>query len=57
MRFDFHAMSRRGNAYDVEYVLFAKTRDGKVYDIIELLDTHASNEQHSGRRVGVPGEA
>jgi ketosteroid isomerase-like protein len=57
VRFDFHAMSRRGNAYDVEYVLFAKTRDGKVYDIIELLDTHASNEQHSGRRVDVPGEA
>ena len=55
VRFDFHAMSRRGNAYDVEYVLFVKTRDGQVYDVVELLDTHASNEQHAGRRVGVAG--
>ncbi len=54
VRFDFHAMSRRGNPYDVEYVLFVKTRDGQVYDVVELLDTHASNEQHAGRRVGVP---
>lgn len=54
VRFDFHAMSRRGNPYDVEYVIFVKTRDGKVYDVVELLDTHASNEQHAGRRVGVP---
>ena len=51
VRFDFHAMSRRGNPYDVEYVLFVKTRDGLVYDVVELLDTHASNEQHAGRRV------
>lgn len=55
VRFDFHGMSRRGHAYDVEYVLFAKTRDGKVCDVVELLDTHASNEQHAGRRTGVPG--
>lgn len=55
VRFDFHAMSRRGHAYDVEYVLFAKALDGRVYDVVELLDTHASNEQHAGRRVGVPG--
>jgi ketosteroid isomerase-like protein len=57
VRFDFHAMSRRGHAYDVEYVLFAKTRDGNVFDVVELLDTHASNEQHAGRRVGVPESA
>jgi hypothetical protein len=41
----------------VEYVLFTKTRDGKVCEVVELLDTHASNEQHAGRRVGVPGSA
>jgi ketosteroid isomerase-like protein len=57
VRFDFHAMSRHSHAYDVEYVLFAKTRDGNVCDVVELLDTHASNEQHAGRRVGVPGSA
>jgi ketosteroid isomerase-like protein len=55
VRFDFHATSRRGHAYDVEYVLFAKTCDGKVCDVVELLDTLASNEQHAGRRVGVAG--
>ena len=38
-----------------EYVLFAKTRGGKVYEVVELLDTHASNEQHAGNSdVGVP---
>lgn len=54
VRFNFHARSRRGHPYDVEYVLFAKTRDGLVCEVIELLDTHASNEQHAGRPVGVP---
>ena len=54
VRFDFHAMSRRGHSYDVEYVLFAKTRDGLVCEVVELLDTHASNEQHAGNSVGVP---
>jgi ketosteroid isomerase-like protein len=54
VRFYFHATSRRGHAYDVEYVVFAKTRNGQVCSVVELLDTHASNEQHAGRRVGVP---
>jgi ketosteroid isomerase-like protein len=54
VRFDFHAHSRRGHDYDVEYVLFVKTRDGLIADVVELLDTFASNEQHAGRRVGVP---
>ena len=53
VRFDIHAVSRRGNSYDVEYVLFAKTRDGKVFEVIELLDTLASTEQHQGNAVGV----
>ncbi|MDH4144592.1 MAG: nuclear transport factor 2 family protein [Acidimicrobiia bacterium] len=57
VRFVFHARSRRGHDYDVEYVLFAKTRDGLVSDVVELLDTHASNEQHAGNRVGVPPSA
>ncbi|MEZ5407719.1 MAG: nuclear transport factor 2 family protein [Acidimicrobiales bacterium] len=55
VRFDFHATSRRGHAYDVEYVLFAKTRDGLVSEVIELLDTQASTEQHQGNDVGRPG--
>lgn len=54
VRFNMHAMSRRGNSYDVEYVLFAKTTDGLVHEVVELLDTHASNEQHAGNAVGVP---
>jgi len=54
VRFDFHATSRRGHAYDVEYVLFAKTRDGLVSEVIELLDTQASTEQHQGNDVGRP---
>ncbi len=54
VRFDMHATSARGHSYDVEYVLFAKTRDGAIYEVVELLDTHASNEQHQGNSVGVP---
>lgn len=54
VRMDFHAHSRRGYDYDVEYVLFAKTVDGLITEVVELLDTFASNEQHQGRRVGVP---
>lgn len=54
VRFDMHAVSSRGHSYDVEYVLFAKTRDGLIYEVVELLDTHASNEQHQGNPVGVP---
>ena len=54
VRFDFHATSRRGMSYDVEYVLFAKTRDGLVCEVVELLDSQASTEQHQGNAVGVP---
>ena len=54
VRFDFHARSSHGHDYDVEYVLFAKTRQGRIYEVVELLDTLASNEQHQGNRVGVP---
>ena len=54
VRFDFHARSTRGHDYDVEYVLFAKTRQGNIHEVVELLDTLASNEQHQGNRVGVP---
>ena len=54
VRFDFHATSRRGHSYDVEYVLFAKTTGGQIHEVVELLDTHASNEQHGGNAVGVP---
>lgn len=57
VRFDLHATSTAGHAYDVEYVLFAKTREGKIFEVVELLDTHASNEQHQGNRVGVPPAA
>ena len=57
VRFNFRAMSTRGNPYAVEYVLFAKTTGGKVHEVVELLDTHASNEQHQGRSVGVPPTA
>ena len=54
VRFIFHAHSRRDHSYDVEYVLFAKTTGGLIHEVVELLDTHASNEQHAGNAVGVP---
>jgi len=54
VRFVFRAMSRRAHPYAVEYVLFTKTTGGKIHEVIELLDTHASNEQHAGRSIGVP---
>lgn len=54
VRFNFRAQSARDHAYDVEYVLFAKTRQGQIFDVVELLDTLASNEQHQGNRLGVP---
>jgi ketosteroid isomerase-like protein len=54
VRFTFRATSRRGHPYAVEYVLFAKTAEGKICEVIELLDTHASNEQHKGNPIGVP---
>lgn len=54
VRFDMHAVSTRGHNYDVEYVLFAKTRDGLIYDVVELLDTLASTDQHQGGRLGEP---
>ena len=54
VRFDMHAVSTRGHNYDVEYVLFGKTRQGQIYQVIELLDTLASSEQHKGNRLGVP---
>lgn len=57
IRCNFRSMSRRGHPYAVEYVLFVKTSDGKVTEVVELLDTHASNEQHKGNAVGVPPEA
>jgi ketosteroid isomerase-like protein len=57
VRFVFRAMSRRGNPYNVEYVLFAKTTGGLVHEVVELLDSHASNEQHQGNAVGVPPAA
>ena len=57
VRFDMHATSARGHSYDVEYVLFAKTTDGQIVEVVELLDTHASNEQHQGNPVGVPPAA
>jgi len=53
VRFVFRAMSRRGNPYSVEYVLFAKTTEGLIHEVVELLDTHASNEQHKGNAIGV----
>ena len=54
VRFVFRATSRRGNPYNVEYVLFAKTAGGLICEVVELLDTLASNEQHQGNAVGVP---
>lgn len=54
VRFYLHATSHRGHSYDVEYVLFAKTRDdGLVYEVVELLDTLASTDQHQGKATGV----
>ena len=57
VRFIYRATSRRQHPYAVEYVLFAKTVNGRVCEVIELLDTHASNEQHQGRPVGIPPQA
>ena len=57
VRFNIHARSRRGHRYDVEYVLFAKSKAGLVFEVVELLDTHASIEQHAGNPVGVPPPA
>ncbi|MAI77351.1 MAG: hypothetical protein CL917_00225 [Deltaproteobacteria bacterium] len=54
VRFIYRATSRRQHPYAVEYVLFAKTVNGRVCEVVELLDTHASNEQHQGRPVGIP---
>ena len=54
VRFNFHARSRRGHSYDVEYVLFAKTDGGQICEVVELLDTHASIEQHAGKPDGLP---
>lgn len=54
VRFVFRAMSGRGKPYNVEYVLFAKTTDGLIHEVVELLDSHASIEQHQGNAVGVP---
>jgi ketosteroid isomerase-like protein len=53
VRFNMRATSRAGHSYDVEYVLFAKTRDGLVYEVVELMDSQASAEQHQGNAVGV----
>lgn len=57
VRFIYRATSRRQHPYAVEYVLFAKTVNGRVCEVVELLDTHASNEQHQGRPVGIPPQA
>ncbi len=57
VRFDLHAVSRRGYRYDVEYVLFAKTRNGLVCEVVELLDTQASTAQHQGEALGRPPDA
>ena len=57
VRFVFRAASQRGNPYAVEYVLFAKSTNGMIHEVVELLDTHASNEQHQGKAVGVPPTA
>jgi len=54
VRFVFRAVTGSGNPYSVEYVLFAKTTDGLVHEVVELLDTHATIEQHQGNAVGVP---
>lgn len=54
VRFDFGATTARGHEYDVEYALFARARAGLIVEVVELLDTAASNAQHSGERLGVP---
>lgn len=54
VRLNFRATSRRGHPYAVEYVLFVKTEGGRIVDVVELLDTLASQEQHQGNAVGVP---
>lgn len=57
VRFIVHARTRRGQKYDVEYILLAKTRGGLVSEIVEFTDTLASAEQHKGNRIGVPPSA
>ncbi len=54
VRFVFRAVTGSGDSYGVEYVLFAKTTDGLIHEVVELLDTHATIEQHQGNAVGVP---
>lgn len=54
VRFNIRAMSRRGHRYEVEYTLFAKSHDGLIHEVVELLDTLASTEQHAGNAIGVP---
>ena len=54
VRFVFRATSQRGGPYAVEYVIFAKTVNGMIHEVVELLDTYASNEQHKGNAIGVP---
>ena len=53
VRFVFRAQSRRGHPYAVEYVMFVKATDGKIHEVLELLDTHASNDQCPGARRSV----
>ena len=57
VRFDMHAQTSRGHSYAVEYALFAKTTDGLIHEVVELLDTQASTAQHQGQPVGVPPQA
>jgi len=57
VRFVYTATSARAYPYRVEYVLFAKTTAGLIHEVVELLDTHASNEQHKGKAVGIPPRA
>jgi hypothetical protein len=55
VRFNFRATSRAGNPYDVEYVLFAKARNGLVYEVVEMMDSMASSEQVAARRLRPKG--
>ena len=48
VRFTFRATTGSGHPYAVEYVLFAKTRDELIVEVVELLDTQASTAQHGG---------
>ena len=57
VRFNMRATSRRGHRYEVEYTLFAKATDKGIYEVVELLDTLASSEQHQGNAIGVPPTA